>query len=61
MQRRDFLSKLGMVTASYADWNVEGKIDHDITRVISGISDTALHPKDAAKETLRILSDLFKI
>jgi len=47
--------------ASAADWNVEGKIDHDITRVISGISDTALHPKDAAKETLRILSDLFKI
>jgi ethanolamine ammonia-lyase large subunit len=47
--------------ASAADWNVEGKIDHDITRVISGISDTALHPKDAAKETFRILFDLFKI
>jgi len=47
--------------ASAADWNVERKIDHDITRVISGISDTALHPKDAAKETIRILSDLFKI
>ena len=47
--------------ASAADWNVEGKIDHDITRVISGISDTALHPKDAAKETIRILSELFKI
>jgi ethanolamine ammonia-lyase large subunit len=47
--------------ASAADWNVEGKIDHDITRVISGISDTALHPKDAAQETIRILTDLFKI
>jgi ethanolamine ammonia-lyase large subunit len=47
--------------AAAADWNVEGKIDHDITRVISGISDTALHPKDAAQETLRILTDLFKI
>ena len=47
--------------AAAADWNVEGKIDHDITRVISGISDTALHPKDAAQETIRILSDLFKI
>lgn len=47
--------------ASAADWNVEGKIDHDTTRVISGISDTALHPKDAAKETIRILSELFKI
>ena len=41
------------------DWFVEGKIDHDVTRVISGISDTALHPKDAAKETLRILTELF--
>jgi len=47
--------------ASADDWNVEGKIDHDITRVISGISDTALHPKDAAKESLSILSELFKI
>lgn len=47
--------------ASAADWNDAGKIDHDITRVISGISDTALHPKDAAQETIRILSDLFKI
>ena len=47
--------------ASATDWNVDGKIDHDITRVISGISDTALHPIDAAKETFRILSDLFKI
>jgi len=50
-----------ITVAAGSDWFVEGKIDHDITRVISGISDTALHPKDAAKETLRILSDLFKI
>jgi len=51
-----------ITVAKGSDWNVEGKIDHDITRVISGISDTALHPKDAAKETLRILSsELFKI
>ncbi len=51
-----------ITVAKGSDWFVEGKIDHDITRVISGISDTALHPKDAAKETLRILSsELFKI
>lgn len=48
-----------ITVAKESDWFVEGKIDHDVTRVISGISDTALHPKDAAKETLRILTELF--
>ena len=48
-----------ITVAKGSDWFVEGKIDHDVTRVISGISDTALHPKDAAKETLRILTELF--
>jgi ethanolamine ammonia-lyase large subunit len=50
-----------ITVAKGSDWFVEGKIDHDVTRVISGISDTALHPKDAAQETIRILSDVFKI
>ncbi len=50
-----------ITVAKGSDWFVDGKIDHDVTRVISGISDTALHPKDAAQETIRILSDLFKI
>ncbi len=50
-----------ITVAKGSDWFVEGKIDHDVTRVISGISDTALLPKDAAQETIRILSDLFKI
>jgi ethanolamine ammonia-lyase large subunit len=48
-----------ITVATVSDWHVEGKIDHDVTRVISGISDTALQPKEAAKETLRILSELF--
>lgn len=48
-----------ITVAKGSDWHVEGKIDHDITRVISGISDTALHPKEAAQETLRILNELF--
>jgi ethanolamine ammonia-lyase large subunit len=48
-----------ITVAKGSDWFIEGKIDHDVTRVISGISDTALHPKDAAKETLRILTELF--
>ncbi len=48
-----------ITVAKGSDWFIEGKIDHDVTRVISGISDTAFHPKDAAKETLRILTELF--
>lgn len=48
-----------ITVAKGSDWFVEGKIDHDVTRVISGISDTALNPKDAAKDTLRILTELF--
>ncbi|MFM1771568.1 MAG: hypothetical protein RLZZ71_710 [Bacteroidota bacterium] len=50
-----------ITVAKGSDWFIEGKIDHNITRVISGISDTALHPSDAAKETYRILNELFKI
>ena len=48
-----------ITVAKGSDWFVEGKIDHDVTRVISGISDTAMNPKEAAKETLRILTELF--
>lgn len=48
-----------ITVAKGSDWYVEGKIDHDITRVISGISDTALHPREAAEETQRILNELF--
>jgi ethanolamine ammonia-lyase large subunit len=40
--------------ASAGDWG-KGKIDHDITRVISGISDTALAPEDAATQVAQYL------
>lgn len=33
-------------------------VDHDITRVVSGIADTALPPRDAAAETLAILKKM---
>ncbi|HAS81093.1 MAG TPA: ethanolamine ammonia-lyase [Verrucomicrobia bacterium] len=36
----------------------KGEIDHNITRVVSGIADTALTPEIAAKETVSILSQL---
>lgn len=41
-------------------WNTKGKVDHDITKVISGISDTALNPAKAAKEVTILLSEMFK-
>ncbi|WP_053970048.1 ethanolamine ammonia-lyase subunit EutB [Mangrovimonas sp. ST2L15] len=41
-------------------WHKKGGVDHDITRVISGISDTALKPKEAAKETMTLIDNLFK-
>ncbi len=34
------------------------KVDHDIVRVISGISDTALAPADAAAETMRLITKM---
>jgi ethanolamine ammonia-lyase large subunit len=35
-----------------------GQVDHHITRVISGVSDTALDPQRAARETLEIVRGL---
>lgn len=42
-----------------AVWTKTG-IDHNITRVVSGVADTALHPDLAAGETVKILDDLWK-
>ncbi len=39
-------------------WSQQGVVDHDITRVVSGIADTALRPEDAAATTARILVGL---
>jgi len=41
-------------------WKEKGKLDHDQSKVVSGISDTALKPELAAKETVRILAEMFK-
>lgn len=40
-------------------WKEKGKLDHNISKVVSGISDTALKPEIAAKETVRILTNMF--
>lgn len=41
-------------------WSEQGKVDHDITRVVSGISDTSLQPKLAAEEVAEIFDGLFR-
>ncbi|MGB1276508.1 MAG: ethanolamine ammonia-lyase subunit EutB, partial [Nannocystaceae bacterium] len=40
-------------------WAESGAVDHDITRVVSGISDTALAPTLAATDTLQLLGELW--
>ena len=41
-------------------WNKKGTVDHNISRVVSGISDTALIPEIAAKDTAEIMHQLFE-
>ena len=36
----------------------EKEIDHDITKLVSSIADTALPPKEAARETLTIIREV---
>ncbi|APG28415.1 ethanolamine ammonia-lyase [Syntrophotalea acetylenivorans] len=38
-----------------ATWQKAGAVDHDVTKVISGISDTGLPPAKAAQETVKLL------
>jgi ethanolamine ammonia-lyase large subunit len=41
-------------------WSKKGKVDHDITRVVSGISDTSLLPTQAVIEVAEIFDGLFQ-
>lgn len=43
---------------SVAVWARQGATDHNITRVVSGIADTALTPGKAATETVNILKEI---
>ena len=49
-----------ITAAAISQWSKIGSIDHDITRVVSGISDTALPPGQAAIEVANIFEGLFK-
>ncbi|MEM1323386.1 MAG: ethanolamine ammonia-lyase subunit EutB [Bacteroidota bacterium] len=45
---------------SQSTWSQAGKVDHDISRVVSGISDTALVPERAVKEVVNIFEGLYE-
>ncbi|MEM6264870.1 MAG: ethanolamine ammonia-lyase subunit EutB [Bacteroidota bacterium] len=49
-----------LTVADGKTWAIPGEVDHNITRVISGISDTALPPAQAAKEAVGILKKMFE-
>jgi ethanolamine ammonia-lyase large subunit len=36
----------------------EKKVDHDVTKLVCNIADTALAPKDAARETITIIREM---
>jgi ethanolamine ammonia-lyase large subunit len=39
-------------------WQTPGRVDHNITKVVSGIATTALAPEIGAREVVRILQSL---
>ncbi|MEZ4598209.1 MAG: ethanolamine ammonia-lyase subunit EutB [Syntrophotaleaceae bacterium] len=41
-----------------ATWAKDGSVDHDVTKVISGIADTGVPPERAAKFTVRLLQSM---
>lgn len=42
-------------------WAETDRVDHNITKVVSGIADTALSPPLAAQETVRLLEGLWRL
>ncbi|HEX5102938.1 MAG TPA: ethanolamine ammonia-lyase subunit EutB [Pirellulaceae bacterium] len=49
-----------MTAVDGATWGQRGKIDHNLTKVVSGIAATALAPPAGADETLRLLKTLVR-
>lgn len=47
-----------MTTADGLEWSIPNKVDHNITKVVSGISVTAMNPDVAAVDAVRILKHL---
>jgi ethanolamine ammonia-lyase large subunit len=47
-----------ITAADGATWGQRGRVDHNITKVVSGIAATALAPQAGADETVRLLKSL---
>ena len=47
-----------MTTADGSEWSIPNKVDHNITRVVSGISITTMAPDAAAVDAVRILRQM---
>ena len=47
-----------ITAARGSTWGSRGKVDHNITKVVSGVATTALQPTRGATETVRILNTL---
>jgi ethanolamine ammonia-lyase large subunit len=50
-----------LTAAPISKWKNAGTVDHDISSVISGISDTALNPEQAVKDTITIFERMVAI
>ncbi|MEX0636889.1 MAG: ethanolamine ammonia-lyase subunit EutB, partial [Ferruginibacter sp.] len=48
-----------LTVARSSTWALKGTVDHNITKVISGISDTAYPPKEAFVESVKLMNELF--
>jgi len=48
-----------LTVASTNTWNKRGIVDHDISKVVSGISDTSLKPEQAIIDTISIYDQLW--
>ncbi len=48
-----------LTVAPAGTWRQTGAVDHNITKVVSGISDTSLEPARAVEGTVRIMETLF--
>jgi ethanolamine ammonia-lyase large subunit len=51
---------IALTTAAAAVWNEKGKVNRDITRVVSGISDTAYVPEKAVVDVAVIIESMLK-
>ena len=44
-----------ITTAEGSGWSIADQVDHNITKVVSGIATTALKPEQAAAECIKLL------